>query len=119
MGAEILVNNRTAVVRGAHLTGARVVARDLRGGAALRRPERRTEHPLGLGSTVTAGIISAVQRNLGTGTAYDRFIQTDTAINRGNSGGPLFDLKGNVVGINNMLISPVGANIGVNFAIPA
>ena len=76
-------------------------------------------NPLGLGSTVTAGIISAVQRNLGTGTAYDRFIQTDTAINRGNSGGPLFDLHGNVVGINNMLISPVGANIGVNFAIPA
>lgn len=76
-------------------------------------------NPLGLGSTVTAGIISAVQRNLGQGGAYDRYIQTDTAINRGNSGGPLFDLQGNVVGINNMLISPVGANIGVNFAIPA
>ncbi|MEY4269983.1 MAG: hypothetical protein RLZZ58_1199 [Pseudomonadota bacterium] len=76
-------------------------------------------NPLGLGSTVTAGIISAVQRNIGQGGAYDRYIQTDTAINRGNSGGPLFDLKGNVVGINNMLISPVGANIGVNFAIPA
>lgn len=76
-------------------------------------------NPLGLGSTVTAGIISAVQRNLGSGGAYDRYIQTDTAINRGNSGGPLFDLQGNVVGINNMLISPVGANIGVNFAIPA
>jgi serine protease Do len=76
-------------------------------------------NPLGLGSTVTAGIISAVQRNIGQGGAYDRYIQTDTAINRGNSGGPLFDLEGNVVGINNMLISPVGANIGVNFAIPA
>lgn len=76
-------------------------------------------NPLGLGSTVTAGIISAVQRNIGNGGAYDRYIQTDTAINRGNSGGPLFDLQGNVVGINNMLISPVGANIGVNFAIPA
>lgn len=76
-------------------------------------------NPLGLGSTVTAGIISAVQRNIGNGGAYDRYIQTDTAINRGNSGGPLFDLNGNVVGINNMLISPVGANIGVNFAIPA
>ena len=76
-------------------------------------------NPLGLGSTVTAGIISAVQRNIGQGGAYDRFIQTDTAINRGNSGGPLFDLNGNVVGVNNMLISPVGANIGVNFAIPA
>ena len=76
-------------------------------------------NPLGLGSTVTAGIISAVQRGVGQGGAYDRYIQTDTAINRGNSGGPLFDLQGNVVGINNMLISPVGANIGVNFAIPA
>ncbi len=76
-------------------------------------------NPLGLGSTVTAGIISALQRNVGTRGAYDRYIQTDTAINRGNSGGPLFDLDGNVVGVNNMLISPVGANIGVNFAIPA
>jgi serine protease Do len=76
-------------------------------------------NPLGLGSTVTAGIISALQRNIGQGGAYDRYIQTDTAINRGNSGGPLFDLNGNVVGVNNMLISPVGANIGVNFAIPA
>lgn len=78
-------------------------------------------NPLGLGSTVTAGIISAVQRSIGRAGAgaYDRYIQTDTAINRGNSGGPLFDLNGNVVGINNMLISPVGANIGVNFAIPA
>lgn len=79
-------------------------------------------NPLGLGSTVTAGIISAVHRSLGqpgVNGAYDRYIQTDTAINRGNSGGPLFDLQGNVVGINNMLISPVGANIGVNFAIPA
>ena len=76
-------------------------------------------NPLGLGSTVTSGIISALHRNIGSGGAYDRYIQTDTAINRGNSGGPLFDLNGNVVGINNMLISPVGANIGVNFAIPA
>lgn len=76
-------------------------------------------NPLGIGSTVTAGIISAVHRNIGQGGAYDRYIQTDTAINRGNSGGPLFDLNGNVVGVNNMLISPVGANIGINFAIPA
>jgi serine protease Do len=76
-------------------------------------------NPLGLGSTVTAGIISALQRNTGEGGAYDRFIQTDTAINRGNSGGPLFDLNGKVIGINNRLISPVGANIGINFAIPA
>ncbi len=76
-------------------------------------------NPLGLGSTVTAGIISALQRNIGAGGAYDRFIQTDTAINPGNSGGPLFNLQGKVIGINNRLISPVGANIGVGFAIPA
>ncbi len=76
-------------------------------------------NPLGLGSTVTAGIVSALQRNTGDGGPYDRFIQTDTAINRGNSGGPLFDLNGKVIGINNRLISPVGANIGINFAIPA
>ena len=76
-------------------------------------------NPLGLNSSVTAGIISALQRNIGAGGAYDRFIQTDTAINPGNSGGPLFNLKGEVVGINNRLISPIGANIGVGFAIPA
>lgn len=76
-------------------------------------------NPLGLNSSVTAGIISALQRNIGTGTAYDRFIQTDTAINPGNSGGPLFNLSGKVIGINNRLISPTGANIGVGFAIPA
>jgi serine protease Do len=75
-------------------------------------------NPLGLGSTVTAGIISALQRNIGAGGAYDRFIQTDTAINPGNSGGPLFNLDGKVIGINNRLISPTGANIGVGFAIP-
>jgi serine protease Do len=76
-------------------------------------------NPLGLGNTVTAGIISALQRNIGAGGAYDRFIQTDTAINPGNSGGPLFNLDGKVIGINNRLISPIGANIGVGFAIPA
>lgn len=75
-------------------------------------------NPLGLGNTVTAGIVSALQRNIGAGGAYDRFIQTDTAINPGNSGGPLFSLDGKVVGINNRLISPIGANIGVGFAIP-
>ena len=75
-------------------------------------------NPLGIGSSVTAGIVSAVQRNFGSG-AYDRFIQTDTAINQGNSGGPLFDMNGNVIGINNRLIGPNGVNIGLNFAIPA
>ncbi len=76
-------------------------------------------NPLGIGSTVTAGIVSALQRTTGQGGAYDRFIQTDTAINPGNSGGPLFDLSGHVIGINNRLISPVRVNIGLNFAIPA
>jgi serine protease Do len=76
-------------------------------------------NPLGLNSSVTAGIVSALQRNIGAGGAYDRFIQTDTAINPGNSGGPLFNLQGKVIGINNRLISPIGANIGVGFAIPA
>jgi serine protease Do len=76
-------------------------------------------NPLGLSSSVTAGIVSALQRNIGAGGAYDRFIQTDTAINPGNSGGPLFNLSGKVIGINNRLISPTGANIGVGFAIPA
>jgi serine protease Do len=76
-------------------------------------------NPLGIGSSVTAGIVSALQRTTGQGGAYDRFIQTDTAINRGNSGGPLFNLNGQVVGINNRLISPVGVNIGLNFAIPS
>jgi serine protease Do len=75
-------------------------------------------NPLSLGSTVTAGIVSALQRNIGAGGAYDRFVQTDTAINPGNSGGPLFNLQGKVIGINNRLISPTGANIGVGFAIP-
>ncbi len=75
-------------------------------------------NPFGLGGSLSVGVVSARNRNIDAGR-YDDFIQTDAAINRGNSGGPLFDLQGNVVGINNMLISPVGANIGVNFAIPA
>src|SRR3546814_16521401 len=75
-------------------------------------------NPLGLGSTVTAGIISAVQRNIGQGGDYERYIQTDTALNRGNEGGPLFDLTGNVVGINNMLILTLGHTLGVKLEIP-
>ena len=79
--------------------------------------------PLGLANTVTQGIISAINRPVTAGTtdstSYVNAIQTDAAINPGNSGGPLFNLKGEVVGINNRLISPVGANIGVGFAIPA
>jgi len=74
--------------------------------------------PYGLGGTVTAGIVSALHRNIGSG-AYDRYIQTDASINQGNSGGPMFDINGNVIGINTALISPTGANVGIGFAIPA
>jgi serine protease Do len=76
-------------------------------------------NPFGLGGTVTAGIISAVYRATGTGSAYDRYLQTDAAINRGNSGGPMFDMKGQVIGINNAIFSPTGGSVGIGFAIPA
>ena len=76
-------------------------------------------NPFGLGGTVTSGIISAVYRNTGQGGAYDRYIQTDASINRGNSGGPLFDMQGNVIGINNAILSPSGGSVGIGFAIPA
>ncbi len=75
-------------------------------------------NPFGLGGTVTAGIVSALHRNIGSG-AYDRYIQTDASINSGNSGGPMFDINGNVIGINTALISPTGGNVGIGFAIPA
>ena len=79
-------------------------------------------NPFGLGGTVTSGIISAVYRtppSAGVTGAYDRYIQTDASINRGNSGGPLFDMQGNVIGINNAIISPTGGSVGIGFAIPA
>jgi serine protease Do len=75
-------------------------------------------NPFGLGGTVTSGIVSSVLRNVGSG-AYDRFIQTDAAINRGNSGGPLFDMQGNVIGITNAILSPSGGSVGIGLAIPA
>lgn len=75
-------------------------------------------NPFGLGGTVTSGIISARARNIHAG-AFDDFIQTDAAINRGNSGGPLFNMNGEVVGINSAIFSPTGGNIGIGFAIPA
>ena len=75
-------------------------------------------NPFGLGGTVTTGIVSAIHRRTGQG-AYDSFLQTDASINRGNSGGPMFDLNGNVIGINNAIISPTGGNVGIGFAIPA
>lgn len=73
--------------------------------------------PYALSGTVTAGIISAVHRN--TGGTYDRFIQTDASINQGNSGGPMFDMSGHVIGINSQILSPSGGNVGIGFAIPS
>lgn len=75
-------------------------------------------NPFGLGGTVTLGIISARNRDISAGP-YDNFIQTDAAINRGNSGGPLFDMYGKVIGINTAIISPTGGSIGIGFAIPS
>lgn len=75
-------------------------------------------NPFGLGGTVTVGIVSARNRDINSGP-YDNFIQTDASINRGNSGGPLFDMDGNVIGINTAIISPSGGSIGIGFAIPA
>src|SRR4030095_1376551 len=75
-------------------------------------------NPFGLGGTVTVGIISAPNRDINAGP-YDDVIQTDAAINRGNSGGPLFDMYGEVIGINTAIISPTGGSIGIGFAIPA
>ena len=75
-------------------------------------------NPFGLGGTVTAGIVSARNRDINSGP-YDNYIQTDASINRGNSGGPLFNLNGEVVGINTAIISPSGGSIGIGFAVPA
>ena len=75
-------------------------------------------NPYGLGGSVTAGIISALHRGITGAGAYDRYIQTDAAINMGNSGGPMFDLAGNVIGVNSALISPTGTNVGIGLAIP-
>ena len=75
-------------------------------------------NPFGLGGTVTAGIISARARDINAGP-YDNFIQTDAAINRGNSGGPLFNLDGEVIGVNTAIFSPSGGSVGIGFAVPA
>jgi len=75
-------------------------------------------NPFGLGGTVTVGIISAKKRDINAGP-YDEFIQTDAAINRGNSGGPLFNMDGGVIGVNTAIISPTGGSIGIGFAVPA
>lgn len=75
-------------------------------------------NPFGLGGTVTLGIISAKKRDINSGP-YDEFIQTDAAINRGNSGGPLFDMEGRIIGVNTAIISPTGGSIGIGFAVPS
>ena len=75
-------------------------------------------NPFGLGGTVTTGIISARARNINSGP-YDDFLQTDAAINRGNSGGPMFNLRGEVIGVNTAIFSPTGGSVGIGFAIPS
>lgn len=75
-------------------------------------------NPFGLGGTVTAGIISARHRDINAGP-YDEFIQTDASINRGNSGGPMFNLAGDVIGVNTAIFSPTGGSVGIGFAIPS
>lgn len=75
-------------------------------------------NPFGLGSTVTTGILSARSRDIEQGP-YDEFLQTDAAINRGNSGGPLLDMQGRVIGINTAIFSPTGGSVGIGFAVPS
>jgi len=75
-------------------------------------------NPFGLGGSVSAGIVSAINRNIDQGP-YDSYIQTDAAINKGNSGGPLFNMDGDVVGVNTAIISPTGGSIGIGFSVPS
>ena len=82
------------------------------------QPVMAVGNPFGLGGTVTTGIVSARGRDIQSGP-FDDYIQTDAAINRGNSGGPLFDMNGNVIGINTAIFSPTGGSVGLGFAIPS
>ena len=75
-------------------------------------------NPFGLGGSLSVGVISAISRDISAGP-YDNFIQTDAAINRGHSGGPLFNINGEIIGINTAIISPTGGNVGIGFAIPS
>jgi serine protease Do len=75
-------------------------------------------NPFGLSGTVTAGIVSAQGRNIGSGP-YDNYIQIDAPINKGNSGGPAFDMNGNVIGVNTAIYSPSGGSVGIGFDVPA
>ena len=81
-------------------------------------PVMAVGNPFGLGGTVTAGIVSARNRNIDSGP-YDNYLQTDASINKGNSGGPLFNMAGEVVGINTAILSPSGGSIGIGFATPS
>ncbi len=125
---------------GSKLKVAEVVGRDPKSDLALLRVKPKTPlpsvkfgesdrmrvgdwvmaigNPFGLGGTVTVGVISATRRDIHSGL-YDEFLQTDAAINRGNSGGPLFNMKGEVVGVNTAIISPTGGSIGIGFAVPS
>jgi serine protease Do len=119
--------------------GAKVIGTDARTDVALIKVEGRADfpyvhladhaprigdwvlavgNPFGLGGTVTAGIVSARGRDIGAGP-YDDFIQIDAPVNKGNSGGPTFDVDGNVIGVNTAIFSPSGGSVGIAFAIPA
>ena len=86
------------------------------GKVRVGQPVMAVGNPFGLGGTVTTGIVSARGRDIQSGP-YDDYIQTDAAINRGNSGGPLFDMDGKVIGINTAIFSPSGGSVGLGFAI--
>ena len=88
------------------------------GKVRVGQPVMAVGNPFGLGGTVTTGIVSARGRDIQSGP-FDDYIQTDAAINRGNSGGPLFDMEGKVIGINTAIFSPSGGSVGLGFAIPA
>ena len=139
-GATAVVDSITVTLPDRKEYKARVVGRDAASDLALLKIDARNlpyvefgdskrtrvgdwvlaiGNPFGLGGTVTAGIVSALHRNIGLGGAYDRYIQTDASINQGNSGGPMFDVNGNVIGINTAIFSPTGGNVGIGFAIPA
>ena len=101
--------------------GSRVLPYIQLGDSAAVRPGEwvvAMGNPFGLGGTVTAGIVSAKGRDIGAGP-YDQFIQIDAPINQGNSGGPLFNQDGKVVGVNSAILSPSGGSVGIGFAIPA
>jgi serine protease Do len=134
----LLVTNNHVVEDGSAFTvimddgtelDAKLVGRDKRTDLAVLKVEESRKftyvdwvvavgNPFGLGGSVTAGIVSARGRDIGAGP-YDDFIQVDAAVNRGNSGGPTFNLNGEVIGINTAIFSPSGGNVGIAFAIPA